>query len=134
MTSFPHRTPTLLGVDADTTLCRSWSRDLDDPQATTALLTGRALPLPDGARPVRLTTADGAGPGVDNVYLRPGTGELLQVTGNETASVRAESLFYISDSGVRFGVPDAATATVLGLGDTPHPAPWSVVSLSLIHI
>lgn len=129
VTSFPHRTPTLLGVDADPTLCRSWSRDLDDPQATTALLTGRALPLPDGARPVRLTTADGAGPGVDNVYLRPGTGELLQVTGNETASVRAESLFYISDSGVRFGVPDAATAAVLGLGDTPHPAPWSVVSL-----
>jgi hypothetical protein len=38
-------------------------------------------------------------------------------------------LFYVSDSGVRFGVPDQATAEVIGLGNKPLPAPWSMVSL-----
>lgn len=126
---FPRRAPNLLGVATNPTLCRSWSRDTDEPHATTALLAGHGLPLASNATPVRLTTADGPGPGVDQVYLRPGSGAYIRVTGNEIDSVRAESAFYVSDAGVRFGVADAATGAVLGLGDKPRPAPWAVVSL-----
>ncbi|WP_439029466.1 type VII secretion protein EccB [Gordonia terrae] len=126
---FPELSPSLLSVGDDPTLCRTWTRGGGEPRAQTTLLTGRGLPLDDDAVPVRLTSADGAGPGLDAVYVPPGSGEYLQVTGDEPTSSRTESLFYVNDSGVRFGVPDFETGGVLGLGDSPARAPWSVVSL-----
>lgn len=129
ISDFPQLTPTLLGASADPTLCRTWTRASGEPRAETMLLAGRDLPLRSGAVPVRLTSADGSGPGLDQVYLPPGSGEYLQVTGNEDNSTRKESLFYVNDSGVRFGIPDPQTAEMLGLAGEPAPAPWSVVSL-----
>ncbi len=126
---FPARRPTLLASSSDPVVCQSWTRSRDNSAAKTELLVGRRLPLGDGATPVAVSSADGSGPGVDEVYLRPGSGEYIQVTGAEADSTRAESRFYVSDSGVKFGIPDAATGSVLGLGDSPSPAPWSMVSL-----
>lgn len=129
VSEFPARAPTLVDVTSAGTLCRAWSRGADDPSATTRFLIGRALPVPDGAKPVQVSSADGGGPGVDQVYLRPGTGEYIQVTGAEPDSARAESRYYVSDFGVRFGVADAGTGQVLGLGEQPTKAPWPVISL-----
>ncbi|MDL9935650.1 type VII secretion protein EccB [Gordonia sp. ABSL1-1] len=126
--AFPVRRPRLLDTGTAPVLCRSWTRG-SRPAAVTTLLAGRSLPLPADARPVHMTSTDGAGPGVDRVYLRPGSGEYVQATGDESDSRRAESLFYVSDSGVRFGVPDIGTGTVLGLGDSPRAAPWSIIGL-----
>ncbi|MGV9713522.1 type VII secretion protein EccB [Gordonia sp. NPDC003424] len=126
---FPRRAPDLVDARAAGTVCQTWSRGADEPTATTRLLLGRALPLPPGATPVAVTSADGAGPGVDAVYLRPGSGEYIQVTGSELDSGRAESRYFISDVGVRFGVANAAAGRILGLGDTPARAPWSMIGL-----
>lgn len=126
---FPQQTPRVAAAGMAPVTCQEWSRTGDAPRATTRLLTGRTLPLPAGAQPVEVTSADGSGPGVDQVYLRPGSGEFVQVTGNEAESGRAESLFYVSDSGVRFGIDGPAAAQTLGLGETPAKAPWSVISL-----
>lgn len=126
---FPSRPPHLVNAASDPTLCSVFARERGDPTGVTTMLVGRGLPIDSSARPVDLISADGAGAGVDQVYLRPGSGEYLRVTGNEPDSTRAESLFYLSDLGVRFGIPDIATGSVLGLGDKPAPAPWSIVSL-----
>ncbi|AFA74107.1 ESX-4 secretion system protein EccB4 [Gordonia polyisoprenivorans VH2] len=126
---FPSRPPHLVDVPAAPTLCTTWARGADDPRATTTMLLGRGLPIESSQRPVTLTSADGSGPGIDEVFLRPGSGEYLRVTGNEPDSTRSESLFYLNDSGIRFGVADVATGRILGLGDAPALAPWSVVSL-----
>ncbi|MYR04981.1 type VII secretion protein EccB [Gordonia sp. SID5947] len=126
---FPAHAPSLVEMQTAGTLCRSWSRAADEATATSRFLVGRELPLPDGAVPVRVSSADGAGPGVDQVYLRPGTGEYVQTTGSEPDSRRVESRYYISDVGIRYGVADAETGQVLGLGDTPAKAPWPVLSL-----
>lgn len=126
---FPTVTPHLVDAQTSPTACRVWRRDAGEPNATTQLLVGRQLPVPAGAKAVDVATADGGGPGVDHVYLAPGSGEYIQVTGNEPDSARAESRFFVGDTGVRFGVPDKATGTLLGLGDSPSPAPWAVVSL-----
>jgi hypothetical protein len=40
---------------------------------------------------------------------------------------RRDGLFYITDNGIRYGIPDLATAQILGLGTTPHLAPWAIV-------
>lgn len=129
VSDFPEVAPELLDVSGDPTLCRTWTRGSGEPRAQTSLLAGRRLPLDSDAVPVRLTSSDGAGPNLDAVYLPPGSGEYLQVTGNEADSARTESLFYVNDSGVRFGIPDFETGGILGLGDSPSRAPWSVVAL-----
>ncbi|QTI67838.1 type VII secretion protein EccB [Gordonia polyisoprenivorans] len=126
---FPSRPPHLVDVSAAPTLCTTWDRGADDPHAATSMLFGRGLPIVSSQRPVALASADGSGPGIDEVFLRPGSGEYLRVTGNEPDSTRSESLFYLNDSGIRFGVADVATGRILGLGDAPALAPWSVVSL-----
>lgn len=125
---FPVAVPHLVTA-SDTTVCRAWTREAADDPARTTLLVGDALPLPDGATPVRVASADGPGPGVDQVYVRPGSGAYIQVTGNEFGSARAESMFYVADTGVRYGVSDAETGSILGLGTTPTRAPWDVTSL-----
>jgi hypothetical protein len=55
------------------------------------------------------------------------------VTGVEPTSKRAESLWFIGDAGVRFGISTAGngddqTLSALGLRDAvPTPAPWAVI-------
>ena len=126
---FPSVTPVLTDVDADPVLCSTWSRTKDDHQAVRGALLGSTLPLGSKAAPVVLAGADGPGPGLDAVFVEPGRGHYIRVTGSEPDSTRAESLFYVSDSGVRFGIPDQKAAFALGLGQSPVPAPWSVISL-----
>lgn len=129
VTEFPQRPPHLVSGSVAPVLCTVWSRTSGDPHARTELLLGRVLPLPDGARTVALAGGDGPGPRVDAVYVRPGSGEYVRVTGDEPDSARAESRFYLSDSGIRFGVPDPATGQILGLGESPAPVPWSAATL-----
>lgn len=136
---FPERTPRLVSAEDAPVACVSWSKtpgaavaqgkSVDGPaeRAARTLLTGAELPLARSAAPVVLSSADGTGDRMDAVYLSPGSGEFVQVTGTEPGSQRRESLFYVADNGVRYGVPDAATAAVLGLGDKPRLAPWAIV-------
>jgi hypothetical protein len=116
----------------------AWQRANSAPRATTRLLIGQRLPLPRQAAPVRLATADGSGPGLDSVYLTPGTGEFVQATGVEPESKAMGQLFYISDVGVRFRIKDLPSAAALGVTgvqaagskeETPRLAPWPVISL-----
>ncbi|MEP9393437.1 type VII secretion protein EccB [Gordonia sp. VNK1] len=129
VTEFPSHAPHLVSSATAPTICSVWSRGSADPTARTSLLLGRGLPLPAGVDVVTPAGADGAGPLIDEVYLPAGSGEFIQTTGNEDDSTRTESLFYLNDSGVRFGVADMATAQVLGLGTTPASVPWAVASL-----
>ncbi len=135
---YPTATPRFAHADPDSVVCMSWQRANSAADATSRLLVGRRLPLPRDAQPVTLATADGSGPGLDSVYLRPGTGEYVQATGDEPGSLAKGPLFYVSDVGLRFHIQDAPTATALGLGGTREPgstaetlpaAPWPVLSL-----
>lgn len=137
---FPVQVPKLLVTDDTPVVCMAWSKspaaatpaepghvEGPDERAAVTLLAGTRLPIPNSARPVELATADGSGDRIDTVYVAPGSGEYVQATGMESGSTRRDGLFYIGDNGIRYGVPDAATAEVLGLGDTPRLAPWPIV-------
>ncbi|MEZ5209783.1 type VII secretion protein EccB [Gordonia sp. PP30] len=120
---FPEAPPDLTesrAAGAEPVLCRSWSAVAGRPGVRESLLVTAHLPLPGGARVVTLSAADGGGPGLDGVYLRPGTGEQVAVPGGR---------YYITDAGVRYPIADADTAQMLGLPAEPEPAPWPVVSL-----
>ncbi|RDI46101.1 type VII secretion protein EccB [Nocardia mexicana] len=133
---FPVQVPKLLVTDDNPVACVSWSKtpgtgtsSVEGPgeRAAVSILAGTRLPIGGSAKPVDLVTADGTGDRVDAVYLSPGDGEFVQATGMESGSTRRDSLFYIADNGIRYGVPDLATANVLGLGDKPRLAPWAIV-------
>ncbi|WP_216901185.1 type VII secretion protein EccB [Nocardia alni] len=121
---FPDRVPTILDAQDDPVTCLSWAKNTGDPAATTSLLAGNALPLTSTAEPVTMAST---GDHADAAYVPPGTGEYVQATDIAPTSVARGPLFYITDAGVRYGVPDVRTAAVLGLGSTPRPAPWQIV-------
>ena len=52
------------------------------------------------------------------------------VTGNDPGSTTSESLWWLSSSGVRFGVENSRDArSALGLTSQPGPAPWVALRL-----
>lgn len=135
---YPSAAPQIVSPDPDRVVCMAWQRSATAGEATVQLLVGHKSPVPDGAQPVRLATADGNGPAVDYVYLTPGSGEFVQATGGEPDSQSAGPLFYVSDTGLKFHIKDLPTADALGVvgvkladgpDNTPQWAPWPVLSL-----
>jgi type VII secretion protein EccB len=135
---YPPTPAQFVHVDPDRVVCMSWQRNNSAAAATTRILIGNRLPAPDDAQPVRLASADGGGPGLDTVYLRPGTGEYVRAVGDNRDGQAMGPLFYVNDVGVRFHVADEAAATALGAvgikvagnaGQMPKPAPWQVLAL-----
>lgn len=137
---FPGSTPKIVTAEDGPVACMMWSKTAatgrtesdaaEGPtdRAAISMLIGTRLPLPESAKPVQLATSDGTGDRIDSAYIRPGSGEFVQTTGTEPGSPRRGSLFYVADNGIRFGVPDLATAQILGLGGSPRLAPWTIIS------
>lgn len=114
--------------------CARWSHPVDATGGTLDLLTGAALPVADGLRPVQLV-GGGAGVTANRVVLAPGTGFLVQTVGQDVrqqpASPAAGSLFWVGDTGVRYGIDqdsDQDTLGALGLVPPPLPIPWAMLN------
>ncbi|MGF6881227.1 type VII secretion protein EccB [Nocardia sp. GAS34] len=125
--SFPARRPAIVPTDPSPVACSSWSRPDDNHDAVQTLLVGRAWPLPSTATPVQMADGNGDPDRVDAVYLPPFSGEFVRITGIDRNSVRRDGLCYITDTGIRYGIPDPATATILGMPKNPKPAPWEII-------
>lgn len=118
--------------------CYGWSHRDGDPTASTTLLVGKNLPLTADERRHVVNLVSGqfsGGESAHSVYLPKTSGRFVQVTGSDAVSPRRESLWWVSDSGVRYGIDvkvgDSGaeqTLNALGIG-SPVPAPWSVISL-----
>ncbi|WP_067895143.1 type VII secretion protein EccB [Nocardia vaccinii] len=135
---FPTQVPKIVSAEDDPVTCVHWNKnsgmateqvESSNPadKADVSMVLGTELPLTDSEHPVKLATASGTGDHVDEVFVPPMSGEFVQTTGMDSGSLRRDSLFYIADDGVRYAVPDLATAQILGLGKTPHLAPWAIV-------
>lgn len=130
--AYPARPVTLVNADAKPMTCVHWSKPADAPANSLTLLSGAALPLPDGQHTVDLVSA-GAGGTADRVALPAGTGYLVDSVGLRTGADSAEGpgLFWISDTGVRYGIDthgDDDTVAALGLTGAPLPMPWAVLA------
>ncbi|MGW4370850.1 type VII secretion protein EccB [Nocardia takedensis] len=138
--NYPERAPSIVETSDRPISCLSWkpipaaAENKDGgKRAELAVFAGVALPIPDNAKLVPLAQGDGSGPNADSVYVPPGTGAFVQTTGIEPDSRRKDSLFYIADTGVRYGIKNAESQSALGLdsqaGVQPEPAPWPIVGL-----
>lgn len=131
---YPQTAPAVLEPKDHPVSCLSWkpipeAGENTGTRAELQIITGVSLPMPDSAKLVPLAQADGSGQNVDAAYLAPGTGAYVQTTGIEPDSSRKDSIFYIADTGVRYGIKNADAAKALGMPEKAEPAPWPVVGL-----
>ncbi|MEU7764862.1 type VII secretion protein EccB [Nocardia sp. NPDC049190] len=136
---YPATAPSLVQIKDRPASCLSWkpiaaAAGSGGNRAELSVITGVGLPMPDDARLVSLAQADGDGPNVDSVYFKPGSGAFVQGTGVEPDSQRKDSLFYVADTGVRYGIKDAEAVEALGMSSDsgvkqPEAAPWPIVGL-----
>jgi hypothetical protein len=129
---FPTGRLQLVDKTAEPVTCVTWRKGSGEASAQVTVVTGRRLPIPmgDEARLVRLV--DAGAQVADDVYIGADAANFVQVTGVDPASPRGESLWLISDTGVRYGVVTAGqgedqTPRALGLDRKPSPAPWAVI-------
>lgn len=132
--SYPTKPPTVVASTDRPVSCLSWqpiaaAGSASGNRARLVVLTGVAVPIADKAKLVPLAQADGSGPLADSVYLPPGQGYYAQATGIEPDSRRRDSLFYVADTGVRYGIPTAEDAKALGMPEKAEPVPWPLLGL-----
>jgi type VII secretion protein EccB len=126
---YPAKPVTLVDAADDPVTCSHWGKPDGANVSALTLLSGAALPVESGTHSVDLV-----GSGI-RVVLPPGSGYLVQTVGQEPESPTAGAQFWVSDTGVRYGLDttgaagDAKTAEALGLTGPPLPIPWSVLSL-----
>ncbi|MEE2062090.1 type VII secretion protein EccB [Rhodococcus artemisiae] len=130
--TFPAVVPTIVDPADRPVGCLTWKpgEGPDDQRRSELVLSaGSVLPIAQDSIPVAPAQADGQGPNVDVVHIPPGRGTFVQTTSVVPDSERRGALFYIADTGVRYGIADAEAATALGLEGEPARAPWQIVDL-----
>jgi type VII secretion protein EccB len=111
---YPAEPVTLVNVGDDPITCAYWAKPDGATGSSLTLLSGARLPLRDG-----LKTVDLVGSPV-RVAMTPGRGYFVESAG---------SLFWVSDTGVRYGIDtDNKAVAALGLTNSPMPIPWSVLT------
>lgn len=118
---------------ANPVTCVGWEKQSGDPQARIAVFSGRGLPVPATAdsRLVRLVRddRDPASVEADQTLVLPGAGRFVATTSGALASETRESLYWISQQGVRYGIQwDQRTLQALALDPRDAvQAPWMMV-------
>ena len=118
---------------ANPTTCVGWEKASTDPQARVGVYNGRGLPVPASMdnRIVHLVRddRDPASVVANQVLVLPGAANFVTSTSGVITAYSRESLFWVSDNGVRFGIdPDEATLRALGLDPAVAvQAPWPLL-------
>jgi type VII secretion protein EccB len=133
---YPGQPVSLVDAAKNPVACAYWSKPAGAASSSLNLLSGSAVPVPDAVRTLDLV---GAGGGVAaRVALAPGTGYFAQTVGGGPTSPGAGSLFWVSDTGVRYGIDTESDSSgaghgkaveALGLSAPPVAIPWSILSL-----
>jgi type VII secretion protein EccB len=136
---YPDQQVTLVDAAKDPVTCAHWSKPAGAASSSLSLLSGSVLPVPESVRTVDLVGGGSQGVAA-RVALTPGTGYFTQTVGGGSVAPAAGSLFWVSDTGVRYGIDTEAenaagaaghgkTVEALGLNGPAVPIPWSMLSL-----
>jgi type VII secretion protein EccB len=112
--------------------CWWWERTVGEGRARVQVVSGPTIPVAHDQtdKVVSLVKADDSGREADRVYFGPDYANFATVTGSDPDATTTESLWWLSRSGVRFGVEDTREArSALGLDAEPSPAPWVALRL-----
>lgn len=128
----PEIQPTILTAQSYPVSCLGWNTVNDGSDEHTAVHVGRDVPMPkkpDGAKNdgVAITTPSADGQKIDHFYLPPGRAAVVRGV-NSSKEFGTGPIYLVSDRGVKYGVPNADTAGILGLTNQ-KPAPLSIMRL-----
>ncbi|MDM4143221.1 MULTISPECIES: type VII secretion protein EccB [Mycobacterium] len=137
---YPDQQLTVVDAGKSPVTCAYWNKAAGAATSSLNLLSGSALPIAESIHTVDLVGGGAATSGAvaTRVALAPGTGYFTQTVGGGPDSPGTGSLFWVSDTGVRYGIDNEAehsaaghgkTVEALGLSGSPVPIPWSVLSL-----
>jgi type VII secretion protein EccB len=139
---YPDRQVAIVDAAKNPVTCAYWSKPAGAATSSLSLLSGSALPVADAVRTLDLVGAGGASSQAiaTRVALAPGTGYFTQTVGGGPTSPGTGALFWVSDTGVRYGIDNEAdsasgaaghgkTVEALGLSAPAVPIPWSMLSL-----
>ncbi len=128
LSAFPDTPLHSVAVGDAPVTCWQWVKKSGEQQADSALAFLTTLPLTGDQN--RVWHHDLVSrPGVA-MYAPPGSGWFVQTTGSDPRSPAAETQWWLSDAGVRYGLvssSDSNAAASLGLTD-PLPVPWPVLA------
>ncbi|ETW25973.1 type VII secretion protein EccB [Mycobacterium gastri] len=132
ITRYPAQSLSLVDIARSPVTCAYWSKPAGAATSSLSLLTGAVLPVADAVHTVDLV--GGGGTTATQVALPPGTGYFTQSVGGGATAPATGSLFWVSDTGVRYGIDTEGeggrkTVEALGLQTPPLTIPWSVLSL-----
>lgn len=129
---YPDERLRVVDAQANPATCWWWQKTTGEAQGQTAVISGATVPVPaeDAAKVVRMVNAANDPGQADEVFFGPDYANYVVGTGNDESAATAETLWWVSESGVRFGVArDQETQRALGLVSAPSPAPWAVLRL-----
>ncbi|WP_179475225.1 type VII secretion protein EccB [Mycolicibacterium vinylchloridicum] len=132
LSAYPPEPLTVLEPTEHPSTCWWWQRTVGENRARVSLVAGPSLPIPHGEveRVVSLVKTNTSGSAADHVYYGPDHANFVSATGNQPDAQSADSLWWLSGSGVRFGVDNHDDArNALGLTTQPSPAPWAALRL-----
>jgi type VII secretion protein EccB len=132
LSAYPDGPLNVVDMRENPATCWWWEKTNGEERARVEVVSGPTVPVATGntEKIVSLVKADSSGREADRVYFGPGYANFVSVTGNDPGSATTESLWWLSNSGVRFGVDNTRDVrTALGLTGQPSPAPWVALRL-----
>jgi type VII secretion protein EccB len=132
LSAYPDGPLNVINMQDNPATCWWWQKTNGEDRARVQVVNGPTIPVPsaDMNKVVPLVKSDNSGLEADQVYFGPNYANFIQATGNNPSSQTAESLWFLSGFGVRFGVENSRDArSALGLTSAPNPAPWVALRL-----
>jgi type VII secretion protein EccB len=132
LSAYPDGPLSVQDIRENPATCWWWEKTGGEERARTQVISGPTIPVKasDTQKVVSLVKADNSGREADRIFFGPGYANFVFVTGNDPGSATSESLWWLSSSGVRFGVENSRDArAALGLTSQPSAAPWVALRL-----
>ena len=129
---YPDEPLKVVDTQANPATCWWSQKGAGENRTTTSVVSGATIPIPaeHSQEIVKLVQSDSTGGQADQVYFGPDYANFVVSTGNGPTASTTESVWWLSESGLRFGITrDKQTLDALGLGTPPTPAPWAVLRL-----
>lgn len=127
---YPDERLRVVDTQANPSTCWWWQKTVGEAQGKTSIVSGGSVPVPVDRATVKMVNATRDPGQANEVYFGPGYANYVVSTGNDASASTTEALWWVSESGARFGVQrDQETERALGLSTPPSPAPWAVLRL-----
>jgi type VII secretion protein EccB len=130
---YPSTRLQLVDTTVEGTTCLTWSKGATDRSADIAVLSGQGLPIPVSADtqvlPLIKDVRDPNAVEADQVYIGKGATNFVAVTSAAPTAGSRESLWWLSDQGVRYGL-ELNDESLKALGVAPAnaaQAPWPLI-------